>query len=71
MGAKDKEKSRGSLWRAVYRASHMARGLSTLCTAWETALARSGERIPETQDAGKQGSLEDGGELGWAGLRDW
>lgn len=35
-----------------------------------TALARSGERIPETQDSGKQGSLEDGGELGWAGLRD-
>lgn len=42
----------------------MARGLTTLCTAWGTALARSGEKIPETQDSGKQGSLEDGSELG-------
>lgn len=49
----------------------MARGLTTLCTAWGTALTRSGGRIPETQDSGKQGSLEDGGDLGWAGLRDW
>lgn len=28
------------------------------CTAWETALPRSRERVPEAQDAGKQGSLE-------------
>lgn len=38
--------------------SHMAFRHSTLWTTWGTALARRGQRGPEAQDAGKQGSLE-------------